>query len=353
MFAQIPIRLNALVDGVLGTIGSVEYIIISGKFDETPLSVSQFHIANVSKENMAPLNTIFRKMLQLLCVLLLATCSASNQKPEIVLVGSTPGDELVKTMLTIHSETKVDFIRWNLILDDINAFVLDIDYGESRPNTLGFKGDGETKTFKGSFSVSKGSNFEEVYHLKSADFPTEIQIAKLNENVFHLLTSQSQMIVGNGGWSYSLNRKEPILSKEISISSKVAETQSLQLVYDGRTPCQEIANEHPEMGPTPSCFKIKWKLTLNRDSITYQPTTCTLRSIVDNQPRDISGKWEIMKGTATNPDAIIYKIKIDNLAEPILLLAGDDNVLFFLDKNNGLLTGNKDFSFTMNKRKDT
>src|SRR5690606_30216252 len=115
------------------------------------------------------------------------------------------------------------------------------------------------------------------------------------------LTPQKRMMVGNGGWSYSLNRKEPVPNNETLISSTIPEDKSIQLVYDGRTSCQEIANEHSEIKATSSCFKIKWRLILNRDSITYQPTTCTIRNVVDNQPRDVSGKWEIIKGTATNP----------------------------------------------------
>lgn len=299
---------------------------------------------------MATLKIFFRQTLLLFCVLILTFCSATNAKPEIILIGSTPGDNFVKVMLTIPAETVVDFIRWRLTLGDKNTFVLDIQYGESQPNTLGFKGDGERKNFKGTFSVLENSNFEEVYHLKSADLSADITIAKLNENIFHLLTSQDQLMVGNGGWSYSLNREYPVQNNEASITSKIFDDKSIQLVYDGRTPCQEIAREHSEMKATSSCFKIKWKLILNRDSITYQPTTCTIRNVVDNQPRDISGKWEIIKGTAANPDAIIYKVKVDNLADPHLLLVGDSNVLFFLDRNNKPMVGNKDFSFTMNRR---
>lgn len=47
---------------------------------------------------------------------------------------------------------------------------------------------------------------------------------------------------------------------------------------------------------------------------------------------------------------MIYKIQADNLVEPVLLFLGDENVLFFLDKDNNPFIGNKDFSFTMNKR---
>ncbi|MDR6845540.1 hypothetical protein [Flavobacterium granuli] len=299
---------------------------------------------------MATLIKLFRNTLLLFCICLYAFCSATNTKPEIVLIGSTPGDELVKTMLAIPSEAKIDFIRWNLILNENNSFILDINYGESQPNALGFKGDEKKTTIKGTFSVSESSNYKEVYHLKSADLSIKILIAKLNENIFHLLTSQHQMMVGNGGWSYTLNRKEPIPNEEISITSTITDYKSLQLVYDGRTPCQEIGNEHPEMKVTPSCFKIKWRLILNRDAVTYKPTTCSIRNIVNNQPRDISGKWEIIKGTKTNPNAIIYKIIVSNLAEPILLFAVDDNVLFFIDKDKKPMVGNKDFSFTLNKK---
>jgi hypothetical protein len=299
---------------------------------------------------MTTLNKLFRYTLLLFCICLYISCSATNTKSEIVLIGCTPGDELVKTMLAIPSEAKIDFIRWNLILNENNSFILDINYGESQPNALGFKANGKKTTIKGTFSVSESSNYKEVYHLKSADISTEILIVKLNENIFHLLSSQHQMMVGNGGWSYTLNRKEPIPNEEISIISTITDDKSLQLVYDGRTPCQEIGNEHPEMKVTPSCFKIKWRLILNRDAVTYKPTTCTIRNIVNNQPRDISGKWEIVKGTKTNPNAIIYKITVNNLSEPILLFAAEDNVLFFIDKDKKPMKGNKDFSFTLNKK---
>jgi len=297
--------------------------------------------------------TIFiRNAVLLMCVFLTASCSARKVMPEIILIGSTPGDELIKTMLTIPVETKVDFIRWNLILDDKNAFVLDIAYGESKPNTLDFKRVGK-QTIKGTYLIVKNqeeNRFKEIYQLKSDDWPEIISIVKINENLFHILTPQNQLMTGNGGWSYSLNRKVPIDSGEILISSPVADDKSLQLVYDGRTPCQEIAREHPEMNASPSCFKLKWKLVLDRDSVTYLPTTCTIRTIVDNQPRDVTGRWAIIQGTAKNAEAIIYKIQADNLAEPILLFLGDENVLFFLDKDNKPFIGNEDFSFAMNKR---
>lgn len=301
---------------------------------------------------MKTVKIFFRNALLITCVSLTASCSAGNIKPETVLMGSTPGDGLIKTMLTIPAETKVDFIRWNLIIDDKNAFVLDIAYGESKPNTLGFISEGK-QTIKGTCLMVKNQDrnrFREVYQLRGDDLPEIISLVKINENLFHILTPQNQLMVGNGGWSYSLNRKTPVDPGGILISSHQPDDKSLQLVFEGRTPCREIATAHPEMNASAACFKIKWRLVLNRDSITHEPTTCTIRNIVNNEPRDVAGKWTIIKGTATNAEAIIYSVQADNLAEPVLFLLGDENVLFFLDKDNNPLTGNEDFSFTMNKR---
>lgn len=292
----------------------------------------------------------FLKMVFAMVVLFSSSCSVANTR--IDLVGSTPGDDAIKAMLSISADTKVDFIRWDLKLDSKNAFVLNITYGESQPNTLGFKGGGEEETINGSYLIAKNQHgrFKEIYELKSDDLAGTISLVRITENIFHILTSQRQLMVGNGGWSFSLNRKAPVDTEKILISSSVSDDRSLRLVFDGRTPCQEFAAENAEVNASPSCFKLKWRVTLNRDSVTYLPTTCTVRSIVDNQPRDISGKWQIIKGTATNPDAVIYKIMVDDLMDPILLLASDENVLFFLDKNSTPFTGNADFSFALNRK---
>ncbi len=306
---------------------------------------------------MTTLKSFFRNTLLLVCLFISGSCSASKTSSEIILVGSTPGDELIKSLLSIPTDTKVDFINWNLQLNDEtarpNTFILNTHFGASQPNTLGFINNGEKQSFEGTFTVFKNTNMgigSEIYQLKNKSFPNGISLLKISENLFHLLTPQNQLMVGNGGWSYSLNRKTPVYSNEILISSSISDDKSVQTVFDGRTPCQEIATEHPEMNANTSCFKLKWRLILNRDSVTHLPTTCTIRNIVDNQPRDVSGKWTIVKGTETNPEAIIYKIQVDNLAEPILFFVGDENVLFFIDKNYNPFVGNEDFSFAMNKR---
>jgi len=309
-------------------------------------------VGNFKKYKHTIMSSLQKNMLlKLLTISLLfsTACSAKNQGEDFILTGSTPGDDEIKNILHIPATTLVDFIRWEVQLNNNNSFVLNVQYGESQPNTLGFKKDGERKTLKGSFSISKSNRFNEIYHLKGVGLKDEISIVKLNNNIFHLLSSHEQLMIGNGGWSYSLNRKDAVKDNKMTISSLKEEDNILHRVYEGRTPCKEISSQHPEMNASPACFKIKWKLVLNRDSITKQPTTCTIRNIVDNQPRDIVGKWEILKGTANDPSVFIYKITVSNLTDPILFLAADNNILLFLDKEKEPLVGNDDFSFTMNK----
>ena len=105
---------------------------------------------------MKPLKLFLIYTLLLPCILFTNSCSsAGHSSSDIVFVGSTPGDELIKSLLTIHPETKVDFIRWDLTLTNTkfnqNTFVLNIAFGEAQPNTLGFKEGGKRLSFKGEF----------------------------------------------------------------------------------------------------------------------------------------------------------------------------------------------------------
>lgn len=66
-----------------------------------------------------------------------------KKNDKTVLLGCTPGDDLIISQLSIANETIIDFIKWDLTLDNSNhnTFMLNIVYGESQPNTLGFNGE--------------------------------------------------------------------------------------------------------------------------------------------------------------------------------------------------------------------
>jgi hypothetical protein len=234
---------------------------------------------------------------------------------------------------------------------------LDIIFGISQPHTLEFKGGAETRTFEGDYLISenKQENIQgEIIHLISDKLPGEISLVKLNENLLHLLTPENHLVVGNGGWSYTLNRKDP-LDQTSSLPHLTDQSNSpidsLQLViFEGRTPCLDFAKDH-NWSVAPGCFKLKWKLILNKDPHTFLPTTYQLRRVIDNQPHETEGKWTLVKGTTTDPNAMIYQLDPDKGVESISLLAGDENVIFFLNKKLDLYVGNGDFSFTLNRRR--
>ena len=71
---------------------------------------------------------------------------------------------------------------------------------------------------------------------------------------------------------------------------------------------------------------------------------------MNNIPREVAGKWAIIKGTESNPDAVIVQLDPDKRDESISFLVGDRGVLFFLNRDGGLYVGNGDFGFTMNRK---
>jgi hypothetical protein len=299
------------------------------------------------------------KIFLAVCVLFTNSCSGANTanvlSSKIVLVGSTPGDSLIKSLLAINPQSQVDFIRWELILNqsenDLKTYVLNVAFGEAQPNTNGFKGGGEKLSLEGIYTVSKNQRGD-VYELKNEKKLNTISLVKLNDNLFHLLTPGNKLMVGNGGWSYTLNRKDsPANSSAVLPSWKtfLPDNTAQQVIFEGRTPCFDFAKQY-NLQVKNDCIKLKWKLTLFRDSKTNQPTTYVLQKPL-NRPNIIEGKWTIIKGIKTNSEAVIYRLDPDKPDESISFWVGDENVLFFLDKKNNLFTGNGDFSFTLNRRR--
>jgi hypothetical protein len=154
-------------------------------------------------------------------------------------------------------------------------------------------------------------------------------------------------MVGNAGWSYTLSRKDTVTMNPKSIPG-LRGHKFREAIFEGRTPCQELSKEYNFNAPG-SCFKLKWKLTLLRNPYTKQPSTYNLSRTLE-RPHIITGKWAVVKDSIANLTYI--ELDPDKKDKTIRLLAGDENVLFFLDKNNKLLPGNADFSYTLNRIKE-
>jgi hypothetical protein len=286
----------------------------------------------------------------ILCCLLLG-CSSTLDAQVLSLQASTPADSIIRTMLQLDQGIVIDFIRWDLHLLDEKNFELQLHYGESQPNTLGFKLDGRKKSIKGEYRIEINHAKGAVYQFHTDDSGIKFSFLQLNEDLFHLLDSEQKLLLGNGGWIYSLNRSVPQGKKSelpVLLSSPVwIQATPDVAVYDGRTPCAALAEDY-KIPVSNECFKLKWRLTLHRDSISKQPTRYTLQRIF-RRADAIQGSWELSKSDASAA-AIIRLRPDDPKDEALQFLIGDENVLFFLDTQQHLMVGNGDFSFALNRK---
>jgi hypothetical protein len=135
-----------------------------------------------------------------------------------------------------------------------------------------------------------------------------------------------------------------LFTTKLCISQPVKKTNALVGVFDGRTPCQELARQLDEKITT-ECIKIKWRLTLYKDSLTGDPTTYELIGFAYKKGNPGTGQWHIIK---QNASTTIYQLDQTG-KKPLLFLKADDNILFFLDDNKNIMVGNRDFSYTLNR----
>lgn len=148
-------------------------------------------------------------------------------------------------------------------------------------------------------------------------------------------------------WTFSAFLLIGLLNHGISQSLNEPQNKLLG-VFDGRTPCSVLAAYLNEPA-RPDCIKIKWRLTLFVDSISDEPTRYELIGITYKRENPRVGNWQILKGTYEDPQAIVYQLN-ESGKPPLLFQKGDNNILFFLDKEKRLLVGNSDFSYTLNRK---
>jgi hypothetical protein len=282
----------------------------------------------------------------------------NEPESKILLVASTPADDAVKAMLGIPIDSEVDFIRWEITFSQNQSpdrFILNLIYGKAQPNTLGFVAGGNKKTFTGTYltKVKSDGNLQgEIYELSEDDASRQISLVKLSENLFHLVTPDNKLFVGNGGWSYTFNRNNNqsniFPSEFLRLQSSIPRYSTNVITFDGRTPCYpfSIFKESQISG---DCIKTKWSLILHTDPETSLPRGYELKTTF-NRTSTIQGKWSVTMGFGANPQAVIFQLNPDDPQKSVYFLVGDENVLFFLDDEKQFLQGNSDFSFTLNKR---
>jgi len=127
-------------------------------------------------------------------------------------------------------------MKWALTLLTPTTYELIYTYGMDTAGTRGFSEGAITKKQSGKWTKSKYKTTE-IYTLTADNVPS-LSFRKLNENVRHLLDTNKNLMVGNGAWSYTLNRINPVkLSSNGTNSQKVEETFFTDsMVFEGRLP---------------------------------------------------------------------------------------------------------------------
>lgn len=295
-----------------------------------------------------------------------------DSHPHEVFVTTSPCDAASKSLLKIPATADCEIIKWSLTLHHdpdtptSATYKLTYAYGLPKQGTNEIAQGGIKVEQKGRWAMTKGAKTSPdavVYRLDPDKSQESISFQKVDDHLLHLLNRDKSLMVGNAGWSYTLSRTESYtghmqqaspsaVSRVTSGSSPAAalsekNASAIQGAFVGRSPCREIAREL-NRAVEADCMKLKWGLTLYHDPNTQLPTTYKLNGTLYRK-RIGEGRWAIIKGTKTNPDAVVYQLDLDNPQSSLFLLKADDNILFFLDKEKNLLSGNDNFSYTLNR----
>ena len=282
-----------------------------------------------------------------------------------VFQANTPCSAQARPLPQIPVGTECEQMKWNLVLYQDpqtgapSTYQLNSSYGLAKPNTNDLIDGGTPVEMEGKWTITTGTKSDPgatVYQLNANDSQTTVSFLKVSDDMIHVLSSEKTLLVGNGAWSYTLNRMDNQSPTEIMEESRpdpptrppepaMPAGSSVFGVFDARTPCHEVVLEFTKTESFPGCLKIKWRLTLYQNSTTGEPST--YRFMGTSQFRE--GSWRIINGMNGDRDAVVYQLQPDDTEESFSFLKVDDNHLYLMDREMNLLVGNELFSYTLNR----
>ena len=273
-----------------------------------------------------------RIIFSLLC--LLAVCLTGRAK-QSVYQGSTPAHFDVRKFLNISLTDSIDFIKWQLAIET-DKYELNCRYGLAKGGTDGFTNEKQIR-LAGTIA-RRGAQF-----MLDAD-GRSFFLLQINSNLLHLLDQKQNLLVGNGGYSYTLNIDKPVKTGQLNISRKQAPLTG-EAAFEGRTPCQELA-KMMGLDKSAACDKMKWYIIFVVDSITGKPSYYLKGGRAYRRETMANGKWETFIGKDSR---IMFKLDPDKNNASTYLVRVDENILMFTDAEGNLMVGNKNFSYTLNR----
>jgi hypothetical protein len=266
-----------------------------------------------------------------LSILLIVSCGSGKEK---TYTGSTPADNSIRSFLGIPFSDSVDFIRWKLMIRD-NDYHLQCNYGIGKNNSNGFISGGKKIELKGAMKKDK-----KYYGLQNGD--KTLNVAKLNTDLLHLLNEDKSLLVGNGGWSYTLNSMSASVSDQVNLTPNQTVLKD-SIGFEGRTPCKIPGIIPPGM----ECYKLKWYIVLYANAKKNEPGSYKVYGTTWRQKGPGTGNWKIING---KDGRTTYQLNDDKGNGFLHLLKLDENIVVFTDANGKLLVGDEDYSYTLNRR---
>jgi hypothetical protein len=284
-------------------------------------------------------------------------------------VGSSPCGTSIRPMLGIDVDAACDLIEWKLVLrrdragTATGAYDLRVEYGTTRQGHPGLGPEARESQRRGAWR-SRGTDWlsgrsrqanADAYTFELEDGPRFVAVG---DQLLHVLDDDGGLMVGNGGWSYTLNsaeRAETSSSWRFLLSqpersypiAALATGPTVFGVFEGRSPCQGIARQLG-IAVESGCQKVKWRVTLFQDSATHEPTRYKIESSLQLEAAR-EGDWSIVR-EPRGPGSLAYRLEPAAGEQPVVLLRGDDNVLFILDERLRPRIGHAGFSYTLNRR---
>ena len=295
-------------------------------------------------------------MLRLTClglVLTLQFAPTHAAAPDDEFVGSTPCATVVRTFAAIAHDAPCERITWQLALAPSSTsgdFTLRVHYGVGVPNTPDLAGGGTRAEFRGTWTIVKPTTAADSPGIRLAIRGSRrvLEVRRLDDNLLHIQDEKGALLVGNGGWSHTLNRRNPtpLAKPDRSFEPVVSVRDTDAGVFDGRSPCLALA-ALLDARVESNCQKLKWRLTLHRDPATNMPGRYSLEgTLYRDRPR--TGRWSIAR-RSSEPRTVVIRLDSDGGRSFLSLMKADDNILLFLDDSDRPLVGNAEFSFTLNR----
>jgi hypothetical protein len=166
-------------------------------------------------------------------------------------------------------------------------------------------------------------------------------LLEINSTLLHVLNDDNSLMIGNGGWSYTINR---LTSASIDQLNYIVPQTHLKdsMAFQGRTPCGI-----PNASKSQLCYKLKWYLVLYGDAGKNEPLTYRVYGTGFRLEAGRRGKWKIIAG---KDGRTIYEL-LDESGKPLFnLIKLDEGILIFTDEKGNLLVGDHDFSYTLNRK---